>query len=329
MSQQLEAILRRSGTLSIEELKLSVVQAHARNVPLWDIVVGERHISEDALAEALSKSLNVPRVRFDSIRIEAAAVKTVSGRIARQYTCLPVRLDGKALILAMANPLNRQAIQDVQFMSGRHVQPVVAVRTEILNGIEAHYPFVEEPAPEPKTPDEYETFALGSGEDVLDLDDVVSMPSIESGPAVVAYRQMILDALKWQASDIHVEPGPHDMRVRLRERELHALIRADRTPEDDALAGIARGALDEPASVTQRLRRDEDPLRVPRIDDVAKAHALGADERALLEVETIDEELGRVVIEHRLDGPDRDLLRGDRGFQIDEEDREALCLVLE
>jgi hypothetical protein len=139
MSQELEAILRRSGTLTSQELALSLGQANARKMSLWDVLVLERPVSEETLAEAFSTWLKMPRVRLDAVDIEVDAVGLVAGWLARKYTCLPLRTMGKNLVLAMANPLDRQAIQDVEFASSRQVQPVVASRTEILIGIEEHY----------------------------------------------------------------------------------------------------------------------------------------------------------------------------------------------
>src|SRR6185503_1446516 len=103
------------------------------------LLVLQRQVPEETLADAFSKWLNMPRVQLDSVDVEAAAVAVVASRLARKHTCLPIRLKGKNLVLAMANPLDRQAIEDVEFASSRQVQPVVACRAEILTGIEQHY----------------------------------------------------------------------------------------------------------------------------------------------------------------------------------------------
>src|SRR5207244_3910469 len=89
------------------------------------------------------------------------------------------------------------------------------------------------------------------------------------------------------------ERGRLELSVRLRQRELDALIRSDRPAEHDTTGRVRRGAFDEPASVAQRLRRDEDPLGVPAVDDVAEAMALSADEIGCRHFELVDEELGR------------------------------------
>ena len=215
--RQLEGILRRSGTLTTQELDLSLVQATARNMSLWDVLILERQVPEDTLAEAISASLRLPLVRIESLEIDAAAVKAVAGWLVRKHNCLPIRFTGKSLVLAMANPLDQQAIQDVQFASSRQIEPVVALRSEILRGIEKHYgkggpPAVEGPA------------AAGEGlrvmaaeRDELILEETGPLPqSPEDTPAVHLCSLIVLDAIKLDASDIHIEPGPSEVRVRLR-----------------------------------------------------------------------------------------------------------------
>ena len=216
MSRQLEAILRRSGTLTAQELELSLVRATARNVSLWDVLVLERQVPEETLAEAFSTWLKLPRVRLDSIEIEAAAVKTVTGWLARKHTCLPLRLTRKSLVLAMANPLDHKAIEEVQFASSRQVEPVVACRTEILNGIQENYSSGATPAADAKTVDGDAFSIVLSERDVLDLDPADPLQSPDVSPAVHLCSRIILDAVRLGASDIHIEAAPREVRVRLR-----------------------------------------------------------------------------------------------------------------
>ena len=214
MTEELKAVLLRSGALTSSALTRSLGQAQARNVTLWELLVLERQVPEDTLADAFSACLNLPRVRLDRITIEAAVLKLVTPRLARKHTCMPIRVHGKVLVLAMANPLDRQAIQDVEFAASRTVRAVVACRTEILTSIQRYYPAAALDADEPlKTRDaggaaagEYEQPSVSSGD----------RPSIDPLHAVELGTRIILDALALGASDIHVEPGPLEMCVRLR-----------------------------------------------------------------------------------------------------------------
>src|SRR5690242_3181655 len=94
----------------------------------------------------------------------------------------------------------------------------------------------------------------------------------------------------------------------LRDRELYALICANRSTEHHPLRGIAGGALDKPPPVADGLRGDQDPLGIHTVEDVAEAAALGSNQVIRRNLQVLDEQLGGVVIEHRLDRTDLNLL---------------------
>jgi len=194
--------------ITSQELEVSLIQATARNLPLLDFLVRERNVPESTLAETFSHALNLPRVDLAATTVEAPALKAVTARLALKHTCLPIRLSGKTLVLAMANPLDRTAIQDVEFASSRKVQPVVASRTEILSSIDKHYP-TESPRANKAAP-ERDILSVFSAEG---LDSATSR---ETAPAVELCNQLLADATTLGASDIHIEAGPREMRVRLR-----------------------------------------------------------------------------------------------------------------
>jgi type IV pilus assembly protein PilB len=217
MRQQLEPTPRRSGALTSQELEISLGQANAQRISLWDLLIEQRRLPEDTVAEGFSTWLSLPRVRLDSIVVEPAAVKVVAGPLARKHLCLPVRLAGKNLVLAMANPLDRKAIEDVEFASSREVQPVVASRAEILLGIEEHYGSAATTGKTTAVEAEAFSARVTGDRDALDLDlDATGSLSDEIMPAVQLCSRLVVDAIELRASDIHIEPGPQEMRVRLR-----------------------------------------------------------------------------------------------------------------
>jgi type IV pilus assembly protein PilB len=210
MSDQLAAILRVTSTLSAQELDLGIRQATSRNLSLWDVLVDERRVSEEALAQALAARLNLLTVRIESLDIQPAALKAVSGTLARRHICLPISVDGRRMVLAMANPLDEQAKQDVQFASNRRVEPVVACRSDILTGIEKHYPPVQQP------PADDGPGAVEPAGETWDVDAEDSAEQTDRAPAVQLCHLIVTNAMTANASDIHIEPGPYEFRVRLR-----------------------------------------------------------------------------------------------------------------
>jgi type IV pilus assembly protein PilB len=212
---ELDKVARLSGTLTSYALEAGLAEAVARAISLCDLLVVERKMSDEAVAEAFSRWLHVPCVRLATVAIEAAAISSVPGWLARKHSCLPIRIEGRKLVLALANPVDRQTIRDVQFAASRPIQPVVAPRTEILNGIERHY--VSDAAQSEPTAhrDDHLRRVMGD-RDVLDLNTIDDRDLREGSAIVQLVNQILLDAIGTRSSDIHIEPGADDLRVRLR-----------------------------------------------------------------------------------------------------------------
>ena len=213
------AFARQVGTATItpQELKEILEEARTRHVSPWDVLIVEKRVSEDALADTFAQWLQLPRVRIASASVEPEATKAISEALARKHTCLPLKVEGKSLLLAMANPWDYEAIQDVQFASSLTVRPVVASRTEILDGIEAHY--VTEGRVQAfvgQVPDATDFRVLTQDGEELDPDKSDTQSAAESAPVVKMCNVILSDAIKAKASDIHLEPELNDVQVRLR-----------------------------------------------------------------------------------------------------------------
>ncbi len=216
-SKKMGPLLLQAGLLTEKELVQSQEAARRRRVSLLDVLLEEKRVSEESLADTLAQWLKLPRVRLASLTVEPEALKAVSQEMAAKHTCLPVKLEGKALVLAMANPADFEAIQEIEFSTGLSIRPVVASRTEILDGIETHY------EPEEQLKDflanvneatEF-NFVEAEGEDGA-LDTEASRTAAEQAPVVKMCNLIIQDAIRAGASDIHVEPELNDVRVRFR-----------------------------------------------------------------------------------------------------------------
>jgi len=216
MSKQLEVVLRYSGLLTADQLQRSADQARRRNVPLMEALLKDGLVTEDTLADAFAKYLRLPRVRLASSASDPEALKKVPDKIVRKHICLPLSIDGKTIVVAMANPTDYLALQDVEFASGLSVRPVVASRSELLDGIEERY----------ATEDRIGTF-LANVPEVQDMqilaeesqdlaDSVDAEVAAEVAPVVKMVNLVIYDAVKMGASDLHIEPTLHDVNVRMR-----------------------------------------------------------------------------------------------------------------
>ena len=218
MSKQLEAFLRQSGLITEAQLARDVEQARKQNVSLIDVILKEERVTEDQLADLLAARTKIPRIRVAASVADPEAMQKVPDKLARKHNCLPLSIDGRVLTLAMADPGDYLAIQDVEFASAMSVRPVIATRSEILDGIDERY----------AAEDRIGSF-LANVPDVTDLHIVAddsaqdlivavadSRSEAEVAPVVKMCNLIVHDAIKAGASDTHIEPTMHDVNVRMR-----------------------------------------------------------------------------------------------------------------
>jgi type IV pilus assembly protein PilB len=217
MSKKLGPLLLQTGIFNQQELEDCLEQARKQNKSLWDIIIDEKKVSEDTLAETFSKWLKMPRVKIASMSVEPDALKGISEELARKHLVLPLKIDGKVMTLAMADPTDFEAIRDVEFAAGMRLKTVVASRTEILDTIDQYY------APEDRMQDFLANVSdatdfriLAADKEEVDLDKMDSRSAAELPPVVKMVNLVIHDAIRTAASDIHIEPALNSVQVRLR-----------------------------------------------------------------------------------------------------------------
>jgi type IV pilus assembly protein PilB len=207
--------LERAAAHGISRARLDDLNASARrrHVALWHVLTIEERLPEETVAEVLSASLGLARVRIDGLAIQPDTLKVLTRRVAQQYICLPIDLTPKTVTLAMANPQNVYAIDAVRFASSRRVQPVVSCRREILDGIDRYYP---PPVTAAEEPADHPLVTAAGDDDTIDLDQADSAEPADAAAVVSVCHQILFAAARLDASDIHVEPGPDEVRVRIR-----------------------------------------------------------------------------------------------------------------
>jgi type IV pilus assembly protein PilB len=201
-------ITKEQLTKSLEEQKESGGQ-----VRLGSILIKNGLISEPDLTSFLSKQYGVPSINLAEFEVDQAVVKTIPVDIAQKYQIVPVNRAGSTLIIAMSDPSNIFAIDDIKFMTGYNVEVVVASETAIKNSIDKYY-------------DQSASLADVMGEmemedfEVIGEDEEVDVSSLErateDAPVVKLVNLILTDAIKKKASDIHIEPYERMFRVRYR-----------------------------------------------------------------------------------------------------------------
>jgi type IV pilus assembly protein PilB len=168
-------------------------------------------ISEMAFAEFMGQAFNVPAVNLDSTPPDPDAVSLIPSEVATKFQVVPVKRQGRILTVAMANPDNIFAIDDIKFITGLEVRPVVATETAIKKTIDRLYDSADSLASIMK--DMQEDFEI-----VEQTDEEPSLDEVQSAdaPVVKLVNSLIADAVGKHASDIHIEPYEKHLRVRYR-----------------------------------------------------------------------------------------------------------------
>lgn len=182
--------------------------------PLGSILVGLNFITEDQLLNALAAQMGVSPWRLDEQPPKTTAVARVPHNIAKTYQVLPVDVRGDLLILAMRNPLDVDAIDLVHNMTGMRIEPVLVDSDRLVKAIEDAYKNFR---PQTENVDKLVMQAIndfGPGEKLGKT--VVNVKDADSKPVISLVNQIISDAIRYGASDIHLEP--RDKRVDVRYR---------------------------------------------------------------------------------------------------------------
>jgi len=217
MTKNVEALALQRRVLPRSEIEQGIALARQKGISPVDHLLDQKGFSEEAVAEGFAEWLRIPRVRIASLTIDPEAAKAINEKIALKYQCLPLKIEGTRLVMAMANPADYDAIQDVQFVSGFTVQPVVATRAEILDGIEEMYridELMQEFLSEVSDSSDFTILADDSDKSNLNLVDARS--AADQVPVVKMCNLILQEAIRSQVSDIHLEPTLNCLQVRMR-----------------------------------------------------------------------------------------------------------------
>ena len=194
-------------------------------------------LTDDDITTVVSRHCGVPAINLREFDPDPAVVRLVSAESATKYNVLPVGRSGTTLTLAMADPTNVFAMDDIKFMTGLHVEPVVASESAIREAITRYYGGAKtESAPGANNVKATDLAnraleELGGGDDlevVTDAEEIDSASLMKQGgeaPIIKLVNALLLSAIQKGASDIHIESYEKDMRIRFRiDGQLHAVM---------------------------------------------------------------------------------------------------------
>ncbi|HEU5192199.1 MAG TPA: ATPase, T2SS/T4P/T4SS family, partial [Methylomirabilota bacterium] len=214
-------LLLAGGHISRAQLDQALESQRGSGEKIGAVLTRLGFLTEEQLTEFLSKQYGIPSTSLSQLDIDTDVVSLVPAQIARKYEVLAIKREGNALTLAMSDPTNVFALDDVAFMTGLTVVPVVAPQSAIRKAFEQHYE--AEASGIAAVITEMAQAALGDVEVVEGEEeawakaDVFELKESADEPPVVRLINMILvDAIRRGASDIHLEPYEQVFRVRFR-----------------------------------------------------------------------------------------------------------------
>ncbi|TPV92670.1 MAG: type IV-A pilus assembly ATPase PilB [Myxococcales bacterium FL481] len=216
-SDRIGELLVREQLISTEELRQAQADQRASGRRLAYSLTKLGIIGEGQLTEFLSKQYNVPSISLDEFEIDPEVIALVPKDVAMKHTVIPVQRAGSSLIVAMGDPSNIYAIDDLKFLTGLNIEAVVSTDTAIEAAVERYYST-------PETLESYQDVLADIELDDIDFDAtgtddfnvVDSANEAEQAPVVKLCNLVLLNAINKGASDIHIEPYEKEYRVRYR-----------------------------------------------------------------------------------------------------------------
>ena len=232
--KQLGDILLDQGLLTEGDLLAALDEQRARgnSTSLGGVLVEIGLLSESQLVRALAEQVDMEFVELTEYPVDRAAVSLVPGHVCRRYGVLPISLRDGALLLAMADPGNVLAVDDVRNLSGMAVRPVVATRDDLSAAIDRFC----------RADDEIDDLASAftADEDTSLEADLSRLGEIDDDAPIVRFVNLLItQAITDRASDIHIEPAEKDLRVRYRiDGVLHEMQRAPKSIQSSVISRL-------------------------------------------------------------------------------------------
>ncbi len=202
-------LLLRSGLITQKQLEYVLEIQKSTGKKIGEIFIEEGILSEDQIIEVLEFQFGIPHIDLNKYLIDPEIPRLINERLARRYTLIPVKKDGERLIVAMADPLNIFAIDDVKIATGFEIIPVIATNQGILDAIDQYY---ETESVERVLAEFKRNYQV---KDIADMDEEI-LNEISNAPVVKLVNSIIRQAVKMRASDIHIEPFEKIIKVRFR-----------------------------------------------------------------------------------------------------------------
>ncbi len=213
--KRLGDLLVTSGAISEEQLVTALENQKATGRKLGESLIDLGYISDMDIAEALHRQLGVDMIYLSEIEIADEILQLVKESVLRKYNCIPFAysmLNMNELRVAMADPMDIYAIDDLSFLTNMQIEPVVTTPSDIIAALDKYYGNNEAmEAAEKFAKEQEERKNSIKKEETINLED-----EINNAPIVQLVNKIIEQAVRQRASDIHIEPMERQVRIRYR-----------------------------------------------------------------------------------------------------------------
>jgi type IV pilus assembly protein PilB len=218
MAVKLGEMLLKAGMITQPQLQEALEAQKKSGGKLGFNLVKMGFVKEDDITQLLSDQYGVPSINLRHFEIDESVIHLVPSEVAQKYLVLPVNRTGATLTIAMADPTNVFAMDDIKFMTGYNVEPVVASEIAIREAIEKYYGSSHalelKKVMDQMAEQDTEALELLEEDEELDIHKLEHVS--EEAPVVRLVNIILTDSIKKGASDIHIEPYEKDFRARFR-----------------------------------------------------------------------------------------------------------------
>ncbi|MBJ7282894.1 MAG: Flp pilus assembly complex ATPase component TadA [Acidimicrobiia bacterium] len=211
-------LLVETGLVTKDQLAEALATQASTGRPIGRVLIDQGLISESDLVRALAKQVGLEFVDLTERAIDATVASLIPEGLARRYQALPISWDDDVLVVAMADPSNVLAVDDIRALTGAQVRCVVATSAQIRETIDRFH----------RLDSEVDDLASQAADELTDKDELANVSAVvEDAPIVKFVNLLITQAVADRASDIHVEPAERDLRIRFRiDGVLHEVMRS-------------------------------------------------------------------------------------------------------
>ncbi len=214
----LGSLLVETGLITEDQLAEALATQVSTGRPIGRVLIDQGLISESDLVRSLAKQVGLEFVDLTERVIDATVASLIPEGLARRYQALPISWDEDVLVVAMADPSNVLAVDDIRALTGAQVRCVVATSAHIRETIDRFH----------RLDSEVDDLASQAADELSDNDELANVSAVvEDAPIVKFVNLLITQAVADRASDIHVEPAERDLRIRFRiDGVLHEVMRS-------------------------------------------------------------------------------------------------------